>query len=77
LSMVFYPQTDKQTERVNQELKCIESNRNSIKFFLSTQTWSGFKLSQLKSYKISIFLAKFLVLTDYYYTNLVMTWQNS
>jgi len=44
LSMVFYPQTDKQTERVNQELKCIESNRNSIKFFLSTQTWSRFKL---------------------------------
>jgi len=31
-----------------------EMNENSIEFSLSTQTWSGFKLSWLKSYTVQI-----------------------
>ena len=33
--------------------QCIGMNENSIEFFLSTWTWSGFKSSWLKSYTLS------------------------
>ena len=34
----------------NEVCDSIDINENSIEFSLSTQTWSGFKLPQLKSY---------------------------